>query len=197
MDAVTGVTPVTKSKENRAQLLERQLRVLLVSALGGNAADYRIFLGELTMYLRGYCRRQLHGLPDEVEDTVQEVLLAVHNQRHTYDAAQPVTAWIHAITRYKLADLFRRRASRESLQVPLDDDSIFASPVSEELGSRRDLAVLLKQLPDRHRLPIQHVKLEGCSVAEAAAQTGMSESAVKVGIHRGMKALAALVRSAK
>ncbi len=38
------------------------------------------------------------------------------------------------------------------------------------------------------------MKLEGLSVAETARLTGMSESAVKVGVHRGMKALAAMVR---
>ncbi len=51
----------------------------------------------------------------------------------------------------------------------------------------------MKHLPDRHRLPIQHVKLDGLSVAETAQLTGMSESAVKVGIHRGMKTLAAKI----
>ena len=63
-----------------------------------------------------------------------------------------------------------------------------ASPAA----SRRDLARLLDTLPDRYRLPIVLVKLEGRSVAEAAEATGMSESAVKVGIHRGVKKLASL-----
>ena len=58
-----------------------------------------------------------------------------------------------------------------------------------------DLDKLLAQLPDRQRLPIVHVKLEGLSVAEAARLTGMSESAVKIGVHRGLKALAAKIRS--
>ncbi len=39
------------------------------------------------------------------------------------------------------------------------------------------------------------MKLEGLSVAEAARATGMSEAAVKVGVHRGLKALAVLIRS--
>jgi RNA polymerase sigma factor (sigma-70 family) len=60
--------------------------------------------------------------------------------------------------------------------------------------ARRDLGKLLEQLPDRQRLPIVHMKLEGLSVAEAARVTGMSESAVKVGVHRGLKALAAMIR---
>jgi RNA polymerase sigma-70 factor (ECF subfamily) len=54
--------------------------------------------------------------------------------------------------------------------------------------------VLLEQLPDRQRLPIIHMKIEGLTASETARATGMSESAVKVGVHRGLKALAAKIR---
>jgi len=146
--------------------------------------------------LRAFLRVRLSRLPDEVEDLVQETLLAVHNQRHTYDAGQPLTAWVHAIARYKLIDLLRRRAGRDALTDPLDDDlHMFASSDAEAADARRDLARLLERLPDRQRLPIVHVKLEGLSVIETARMTGMSESAVKVGVHRGLKALAAMIRS--
>lgn len=135
-------------------------------------------------------------MPDDVEDLVQETLLAVHNQRHTYDPAQPLTAWIHAIARYKLVDLLRRRAGREVLNEPLDEDlEVFAVSDVEAADVRRDLDQLLAQLPDRQRLPIVHMKLEGLTVAQAARACGMSESAVKVGVHRDLKALAALTRS--
>jgi RNA polymerase sigma-70 factor (ECF subfamily) len=53
---------------------------------------------------------------------------------------------------------------------------------------------LLERLPERQRLPIIHMKLEGLSVTEVARITGMSESAVKVGVHRGLKALATMMR---
>ena len=140
--------------------------------------------------------RRLVGSREEAEDLVQETLLAIHNQRHTYDPAQPLTAWVHAIARYKMIDLLRRRAGREALHTPLDDElAVFATSDTEAGDARRDLTKLLATLPERQRLPIVHVKLEGLSVTEAARRTGMSESAVKVGIHRGLKALAALIRS--
>jgi RNA polymerase sigma-70 factor (ECF subfamily) len=175
---------------------EDRLRDLLLRGLGGDNAAYHVFLRELSAHLRAFLRGRLSRLPDDVEDLVQETLLAVHNQRHTYDAGQPLTAWIHAIARYKLVDLLRRRAGREALNDPLDDEpDIFARSDSEAADARRDLAKLLAQLPDRQRLPIMHMKLEGLSVAETARATGMSEAAVKVGVHRGLKALAALIRS--
>jgi RNA polymerase sigma-70 factor, ECF subfamily len=175
---------------------EDRLRDLLLRGLAGDNAAYHVFLKELSAHLRAFLRGRLSRLPDDVEDLVQETLLAVHNQRHTYDAGQPLTAWIHAIARYKLVDLLRRRAGREALNDPLDDEpGIFARSDSEPADARRDLAKLLARLPDRQRLPILHMKLEGLSVVETARATGMSEAAVKVGVHRGLKALAALIRS--
>lgn len=168
----------------------------MIDGMAGDTAAYHGFLKELSTHLRGFLRVRLGRLPDDVEDLVQETLLAVHNQRHTYDPDQPLTAWIHAIARYKLVDLLRRRAGREMLNDPLDDElAVFAVSDTDAADARRDLGKLLEQLPDRQRLPIVHMKLEGLSVAEAARVTGMSEAAVKVNVHRGLKALAALIRS--
>lgn len=174
---------------------ETVLHDLFVRGLAGDAAAYRAFLQKLSAHLRAFLARRLFGWPDEVEDLVQECLLAMHNQRHTYQSDQPLTAWVHAIARYKMIDLLRAKATREALHVPLEDDlAVFAESATESSDARRDVAGLLQTLPDRHRLPIVHVKLEGLTVAETARLTGMSESAVKVGIHRGLKALALKIK---
>ena len=174
---------------------ETRLRTLLVGGLAGDAAAYRAFLNDLTRHLRGYLRKRIPQLSGDVEDLVQEILLAVHNARHTYRTDEPLTAWVHAIARYKLMDFFRARARRESLHDPLDDHAdLFALSDDESSNARRDIGKLLDHLPEKQRLPIVHVKLQGLSVAETAQLTGLSESAVKVGVHRGLKALAARVR---
>jgi RNA polymerase sigma-70 factor, ECF subfamily len=181
--------------EGSVSATEDRLRDLMVRGLAGDAAAYHAFLRELSAHLRAFLRKRLARLPDDVEDLVQETLLAVHNQRHTYESDQPLTAWVHAIARYKLVDLLRRRAGREAMNEPLDDElAVFASSDTEAADARRDVAKLLERLPERQRLPIQYMKLEGLSVIEAARATGMSESAVKVGVHRGLKALAAMIR---
>jgi RNA polymerase sigma-70 factor (ECF subfamily) len=180
----------------RANTNEDRLRDLLVRGLAGDAAAYHAFLTELSTHLRAFFRRRMAGLPDDVEDLVQETLLAVHNQRHTYDPAQPLTAWVYAIAKYKLVDLLRRRAGRDLRNDPLDEElDVLAHNDAEAAAARLDLAKLLLRLPDRQRLPIVCMKLEGMSVVEAARATGMSESAVKVGVHRGLKALAAMIRT--
>ena len=174
---------------------EERLRALMVSAIQGDSAAYHALLGALSGHLRGFFRRRLTRLPDEVEDLIQETLLAIHNQRHTYDPDQPITAWVHAIAKYKLVDMLRRHGKQSLLSDPLDDAmELIADDDSEAAEARRDLGVLLASLPDKQRLPIVHVKIEGLSVIEAAQLTGLSVSAVKVGVHRGLKALAARIR---
>jgi RNA polymerase sigma-70 factor, ECF subfamily len=187
--------PRIEERDARFADSEKRLHELLVQGLGGDTAAYHAFLKALSAHLRAYFRKRLFQRPDDVEDLVQETLLAVHNQRHTYRADQPLTAWVHAIARYKLIDLLRARASREALTDPLDDElEVFAASDSDAAEAKKDLNTLLAGLPDRHRLPIVHVKLEGLSVIEAAQLTGMSESAIKIGVHRGLKALAAKIR---
>ena len=174
---------------------EDRLKDQLVRGLAGDNIAYQVFLTELSAHLRAFLRKRLVRLPDEVEDLVQESLLAVHNQRHTYDPDQPLSAWVQAIARYKLVDLLRRRSAHEMLNDPLDEEmDIFSTADADAAEARRDLNKLLAGLPDQQRLPIVHTKLEGLSVTEAATLTGMSESAVKVGVHRGLKALAAKIR---
>jgi RNA polymerase sigma-70 factor, ECF subfamily len=177
------------------QLIEERLRSFMLQSLAGDAAAYRMFLDELTARLRSYLRRRLGGLPGEVEDLLQELLLAVHNKRHTYDSKQPLTAWVQAIARYKLVDLLRRRSRGDGLTDPLnEDEQVFAATANDAAEAQYDVAKLLRGLPDRQRLPILYVKIEGASVTDTALRTGMSESAVKVGIHRGLKALAEKIR---
>ena len=185
---------IAKQEDMRAN--EERLRGLLVLGLGGDPRAYREFLDALSGHLRAFLRRRLPYLPDEVEDLVQECLLATHNQRHTYDPEQPLTAWVHAIAKYKLVDLIRRRASVDRLTEPLDDEhDVFSSADADAAEARRDVRKLIDQLPDRQRLPIVCVKLRGLSVVETARMTGMSASAVKIGVHRGLKALAAKIRN--
>ncbi|MEZ5606958.1 MAG: sigma-70 family RNA polymerase sigma factor [Burkholderiaceae bacterium] len=170
---------------------EAQLRRLFLAGLAGDELAYRRFLQELAGHLRGFLRRRLFGWPDDVEDLVQECLLAMHTKRHTYQADQPLTPWVHAIARYKLIDLLRARGAREALHEPLSDEApLFGAAENDALEARRDVLDMLQSLPEKQRRSIECVKIDGLSVAETARLTGQSESAVKVGIHRGLRALA-------
>lgn len=173
-----------------AAAVEERLRALFVRSLNGDSAAYHVFLDELTRVVRAFLRKRLLHLRDDLEDVAQDVLLAVHNARHTYRDGEPLTAWVYAIARYKLTDFLRARSRREALHDPLDDDfACHAQSNTDAFATRRDLDTLLDHLPERQRRLIVCMKLEGLSVAETAHLTGMSESAIKVGVHRGLKTL--------
>ncbi len=174
---------------------ESGLKPLWTRAQAGDEAAYREALRRIADRLRRFLRRRMQSVPDDVEDLVQETLLALHLQRGIYDPALPVGSWVFAIARHKLVDLWRRRGRHEALHDPIDDLDDAAMPATHDEGSaQRDLGVLLEGLPAAQRRAIVLTKIEGLSVAEAAQRTGASESAIKVQVHRGLKHLAALVK---
>ena len=181
--------------ENNA---DSELAALWARAQKGDDVAYRAALGLIVVRLRGYFRRRLAAMPDEVEDLVQETLLALHVKRGTYDPALPLANWVFAIAGHKLTDLWRRRGRREALHDPYEDVAeSLAAEAAEEFPARRDLGMLLETLPAAQRTAIRLMKVEGLTATEAAQRSGVSPSALKVQVHRGLKKLAALVREDK
>ena len=173
-------------------VLEDRLRTLMLASLAGDAGCYRTMLSELTRHLRRYFQRRLHpDLTHQVDDLVQETLVAIHTRRMTYDPSRAFTAWVYAIARYKLIDMLRR--SRHEQHVPIDDvaDFIADDTASTQAAARNDLDAMLGTLPEQTGRLIRSVKIEGQTVADVAGDSGLSESAVKVAVHRGMKTLLA------
>ena len=168
----------------------------MTASLEGDSNAHRSLLTALSGHLRSYYKSRLlrsGRTAEEAEDLVQEALIVIHTQRHTYDPEQPLTPWVYAIARYKLIDHLRRTRTTTT-DVPLENaDNILASDDNAAAESQFDLAKLLERLPERMRLSLQYVKLEGLSVAEAANRCGISQSAVKVNVHRGLKILTALI----
>jgi RNA polymerase sigma-70 factor (ECF subfamily) len=172
------------------------LKTLVLQGLDGDESAYRDFLQAAATHLRAFLRRRMRQWPDEVEDLVQEALLAMHNQRHTYDRQAPLTSWMYAITKYKLIDWMRRHARQAALNDPLDDENeLFSSTDQEAAEAHRDLNKVLTLLPAQQRAAILHTKVDGWSVRETAEALKISEASVKVAVHRGLKALADKLRN--
>jgi RNA polymerase sigma-70 factor (ECF subfamily) len=174
---------------------ETELKALMLASLDGSAVSYRLLLERLSSRLRAYYKGKLGRLgrgTTEAEDLVQEVLLAIHLKRHTYDEGEPFTPWVHTIARYKLIDYLRR--TRTVASVPIDEGTeVLAQDDHAHAESSHDIRILLGRLPEKVRCSIKCVKLEGRSVAEAAVRCGISESGVKINIHRGLRALATFI----
>ncbi|MBX9846494.1 MAG: sigma-70 family RNA polymerase sigma factor [Xanthobacteraceae bacterium] len=168
------------------------LRNLWDRALEGDDRAYREFLTTLAVKLKPFVRRRLlqQGRNDtEAEDIVQEVLLAIHAKGHTFDRSVSVTAWVYAIARYKTID-FLRKSRGSSGAVPIEHIDGLVAGESSCIETRLTAQTLLTSLPDKIRRSIILVKVNGLSAKEAAAVTGMSETAVKVNAYRGLKTIA-------
>jgi RNA polymerase sigma-70 factor (ECF subfamily) len=177
--------------------IEGQIRALWLCAQAGDDQAYHAALALVAARLRGFFASRWAAMPDNVDDLVQETLLALHLQRATYDPRLPLGSWVFAIARHKLVDAWRRYGRREALHEPLDGLAEAAQPVLAAEGcAGRDVLRLLATLPAAQHRAIVLTKLSGLTLAEASARTGVSVSALKVQVHRGLKKLAEAIRPA-
>lgn len=166
--------------------------LLLTAALSGDNRAYANFLRMVTPVLRGVIRSRGAALGEAgCEDVLQEVLLALHLKRHTWQVGTPVRPWLYAITRYKVVDAFRARGRR--IDLPIEDfvEVLPAEPGVDPLQAA-DMEKMIAMLDPRAARLVRHVGVEGDSMAEAGAKLDMTEGAVRVALHRAFKQLAIL-----
>jgi RNA polymerase sigma-70 factor, ECF subfamily len=177
-------------------VLERppDLSALMRAANAGDATAYRRVLESLTVWLRPVVKRGLYragrGL-DDIEDIVQETLLAVHLKRHTWDSREPLEPWVRAIAHHKLVDMLRRRGFHQHLSIDDYFDQLAATPDASTVATTTDM---LSILTPAARHIVESMSMEGCSAREVGNRLGMSEGAVRVALHRALRRLAAAYR---
>lgn len=174
---------------------ESAIHPLWLKANLGDDRAYAEVLALIAKRLRQFYGRRLQGKPSEIEDLVQETLLALHLKRDTYDSGSPLSAWVFAIARYKLVDMWRKYGRQDALHDSIDDLDENQTPVAHarDEGAGQDLESLLDGLPVAQKSAIWLTKVEGLSLQEASDKTGVSVAALKVQVHRGLKQLAMLV----
>ncbi len=161
-------------------------------AQAGDPLAYEALLVEVAALVRAFVRRRLREL-DAVEDVVQETLLSIHRDRHTYDPERSFCPWMYAIARHRLLDFVAKRRRRSQTEVAGDERWEEAPAPAEPSGPSPFVRRVLALLSQKQREIIQLLKLEGWSVAEIAAKTGLSEGAVKITAHRGYQKIRRLI----
>src|ERR1700760_3697133 len=158
------------------------------SAISGDSAAYHWLLKAIAP---GLARA---GQPvDQSEDIVQDILLAVHLKRHTWDVNAPFAPWLFAIARNKLIDALRRRGRRVFVNIDDFAETIPDQPAAET-ASAGEIATLLQTLPPRQREVLQSIAVDSASIKDTAAKFSMSEGAVRVALHRALAGLTAKLR---
>jgi RNA polymerase sigma-70 factor (ECF subfamily) len=162
------------------------------AAMAGDEAAYRKLLSELSQVLRGVVRRGFAGIGvprDDVEDVVQDVLLAIHLKRHTWDQAMPLGPWVMAVARNKMIDDLRRRGRRPEVPVDLTEFDIEGEDQQAAIDAN-DLTRVLGSLSEKNRDIVRSISIDGHSARDVAERLGMTEVAVRVALHRSLKTLA-------
>src|SRR3954454_18569178 len=135
----------------RSEAREDAWAAAMRAALAGDEAAYRRLLGgngrAIRPTIRGAFARSRLGDGD-IEDVVQEALLAIHLKRQTWDSSQKVTPWVMAIARYKTIDAMRRRGVRRA--EPIEDfEAVLAAPEAPDPHERSDVERLMETLTPR------------------------------------------------
>jgi RNA polymerase sigma factor (sigma-70 family) len=182
---------VREPKQEPKPLNDEEWSRLMRLALDGDQIAYKTLLSGITPQVRMHARRVLARSgrgQAEIEDIVQETLLAVHLKRGSWDRTMPFTPWLNAIARYKTIDMLRRIGARGEIELDGIED-IIAAP--EESGDYQlDAQRMLAALDGRQRQIVEQVSLAGRSASDVGRQLGMSEGAVRVALHRALKSLA-------
>ena len=166
---------------------DAELARLMRAAISGDERAYGEFLQGAACLVRSFvCRKIVQGGIDP-EDIVQETLLAIHLKRHTWRQEAPVAPWLYAIAKYKLIDAFRQRGRRVEIEIG-EIAETFAVPESETV-SNRDINHALAMLAPGQRSVVAAISVHGRSISETAKWLGMTETAVRVSLHRGLSAI--------
>lgn len=174
---------------------ERGWSQAMAAAQSGDREAYDRLLREIVPFIRVVVTAH-HRRPDRIEDVIQDVLLTVHRVRHTYDPARPFRPWLAAIARRRSIDALRRRGRTDAMEVA-DQPAYetFADPgANREIEVAQNTAGLsgaIAALPASQREAVELLKLKEMSLAEASQASGKSMTALKVNVHRAIKALRA------
>lgn len=182
---------VTGGAAPSPQVRELDWSILMARAQDGDANAYRRLLENITPYLRAHAAR-CHRNPSDVEDAVQDILLTLHAVRRTYDPARPFGPWLTAIARRRLIDRLRRQGRRRAFETEFEPThETLADPPANlgDMANIHEIAAAIDRLPSRQREAVRLTKIEGLSLKEASAASGMSVAALKVATHRAVQRL--------
>jgi len=173
---------------------DEDLGRLLTAAQEGDRAAYGAFLRAAVPLVRAVGGGKL-ARPVDLEDFVQDTLLALHQALPTFQPGRPVGPWLGTIARNRLSDALRRTYRRRAVETAYDDGLADTVPQPEmEAPPNVNLGPLLTQLPERQRVAIEMLKVKGMSLKEASEASGVSVGALKVAVHRGIAGLRQLLR---
>lgn len=167
----------------------------LILANAGDKAAYHKLLGWLLEHTKKQIQwgiKQYKNFPREcVDDICQDVLITFHQTHQTFDTSRSLVPWVNSIIKFKTIDFLRKKDFRVQM-AGIDVDlfqEIWAITEAEEQFEPQELSKLFEKLNPKEKEILTLAKVEGCSIREIAQKLNLSDSNVKVQIHRALKKL--------
>ena len=169
---------------NRYAEDEHRWRQLMSGAQQGDRSAYELLLTEISVVIERYLRSRF-GAIDMLEDCVQECLLVIHKARHTYNPMREFRPWMFTLVRHRMIDLLRERDCRIQASVEMSDaEPDLTDP--EHIHRLIDGVRVLAALSPDYREAVALVKYAGMTTLEVSGRLGITESAVKARLRRGL-----------
>lgn len=179
-----------------------ELETLMARYGDGDATAFRELYARVAPKLLGFLRK-LTREAALADDLLQMTFLKLHRARASYIRGAAPLPWIYAIAHRTFIDDVRRRqratvrlAYEEELPEVAAELDGSCEAQREQMADATQLALAyeaLAQLRPSWRDAITRLKLEGHTVAQAAALEGTTIAAMRVRAHRGYTALRELV----
>jgi RNA polymerase sigma-70 factor, ECF subfamily len=146
----------------------------------------------------------IHGVVrqrNDVEDIAQQVFAKVYVSIKSFDFRSSLITWIYKITVNECFDYLRKRKVRKLVyESDLSEDEVRRienaeppvdrqDPADSALARRDYILKLLSRVSEEERMLLMLKEVEGYSVEELAAQTGMNENTIKVKLFRARQKL--------
>lgn len=157
----------------------------------GDDSAFEPLYDALAPRLLGFLRRSTRDATLS-EDLLQQTLLRMHKARGAFAIGAAVTPWAYAIARRLMLDAQRTRRRKPEDAIGHEDLLASADNPESRVADRERLLQLdgkLAKLPEEHRTAFELVRVEGLSLAEAAAVVGATPAAMKMRAHRAYVAL--------
>ncbi|WP_245662884.1 RNA polymerase sigma factor SigZ [Endozoicomonas arenosclerae] len=148
--------------------------------------EYKVMLNhwqEHKARLMGFINKEV-GDPSTAEDILQDVYIKAHTQGHTLKDESSMGAWLYRIAHNAIMDHYRKLKPVAELTEFLEEPDM-NQPNQAHQDLARCLDPLIKELPEKYRLPLQMAELEGMSQQQVADKLGLSLSGAKSRIQRG------------
>ena len=204
MGTLTGALPLPAlaggHQKSRVDYQNTQEGLLVRRAQAGDETAFR----EIVERYQSKVFSIIHGIVrqrNDVEDIAQQVFAKVYFSIRNFDFRSSLITWIYKITVNECFDYLRKKKVRKLVyESDLSEDEVRRVENTEPSGERQPLAdanlarrdyvlKLLTRVSEEERMLLMLKEVEGYSVEELAARTGMNENTIKVKLFRARQKL--------